>query len=115
MSLTPSIKTAERVVVIADLVLDSPLHIGDGASDARGAATIVRTHDGLPYVPGSAFAGVFLLVFAIARFSPFPFIVSSTASSPLPSCVTNRLRGSRPKEAQTRILAPLPTILYVGF
>ena len=42
------------------LVLQTALHIGGGTTDATTTdSPVVRTPDGMPYIPGSSFKGVF--------------------------------------------------------
>lgn len=48
-----------KVVITAELVLDSPLHIGAGGDSNRGAEPVVRDRSGYPVLPGSSLAGVF--------------------------------------------------------
>lgn len=48
-----------QIIIEGRLVLDSPLHIGDGNKQVFGPDnSVVKTHDNQPYIPGSSLKGI---------------------------------------------------------
>ena len=53
-------KLKNKYIFSAKLVMESALHVGGGKQNLTNTdSPVVRTPDGLPYIPGSSFKGVF--------------------------------------------------------
>ena len=55
-----NINDIDKLIIVGDIVLDSPMHIGTGDVTLRGADVVLRDKNGYPYIPGSSLAGVVL-------------------------------------------------------
>lgn len=50
---------AEKKIIIGKLIFETSLHIGSGEEDAWIDSPLVKTKEGIPFIPGTTIAGIF--------------------------------------------------------